>query len=454
MKRRLVLPLVLMLTACVPVAQDEVPSRTMIAQTTLPPMKSFSARAPQTQRTPNNHLAQDFLELLFEMESGRQLAVLTRFEGPITLRVTGRPAPTLEADLRGLLQRLNTEAGIKITRTQGTEASITIDSVSRKAIQRVLPQAACFVAPNVSSLSEFRTARRSAKTNWAALETRERLAIIIPNDASPQEVRDCLHEELAQALGPLNDLYRLPNSVFNDDNVHTVLTSFDMLVLRATYAPELSSGMSRATVAQKLPAILARINPRGKAKGPARDTFTPQAYVTAIQTALGPGSSYANRRAAADLALGIAMTNGWMDSRRGFAHYARGRVLQASDAEVAQQEFRNADRIYARSSQTRLHRAFVATQLGAYALSSGDPVKARAIVTPHIDRARDAQNAALLATLQLLRAETLSSQGRLAEANALRLDSLGWARYGFGADWAVETKVKEISGLTHHTPPV
>jgi len=34
---------------------------------------------------------------------------------------------------------------------------------------------------------------------------------------SPQEVRDCLHEELAQALGPLNDLYRLPDSVFNDD---------------------------------------------------------------------------------------------------------------------------------------------------------------------------------------------------------------------------------------------
>ena len=93
------------------------------------------------------------------------------------------------------------------------------------------------------------------------------MAIIIPNDASPQEVRDCLHEELAQALGPLNDLYRLPNSVFNDDNVHTVLTNFDMLILRATYAPELASGMSRDAVAQRLPSIFARINPRGTARG-------------------------------------------------------------------------------------------------------------------------------------------------------------------------------------------
>ena len=115
-------------------------------------MKSFAARAPQVQRTPNNHLVQDFLELSFEMESGRQLAVLTRFEGPISLRVTGRPAPTLDADLRGLLGRLKAEAGITITPTQDANASITIDSVSRTAIQRVLPQAACFVAPNVSSL--------------------------------------------------------------------------------------------------------------------------------------------------------------------------------------------------------------------------------------------------------------------------------------------------------------
>jgi len=454
MNRRLILPLVMMLNACVPVSQGDVPSRTMIAETTLPPMKSFAARAPQVQRTPNNHLVQDFLELSFEMESGRQLAVLTRFEGPISLRVTGRPAPTLDADLRGLLGRLKAEAGITITPTQEANASITIDSVSRTAIQRVLPQAACFVAPNVSSLSEFRTTRRSNKTNWANLQTRERLAIIIPNDASPQEVRDCLHEELAQALGPLNDLYRLPNSVFNDDNVHTVLTNFDMLILRATYAPELASGMSRDAVAQRLPSIFARINPRGTARGPARDTFTPQAYVTAIQTALGPGSSYSNRRAAADQAVRIATANNWTDSRRGFAHYARGRVLQASDSAAAQQEFQFADRIYARSGQTRLHRAFVATQLGAYALSSGDSARARAIVTPHIARARDAQNAALLATLQLLRAETLSSEGRLAEANALRLDSLGWARYGFGADWAVETKVKEISGLADRSPPV
>jgi hypothetical protein len=65
------------------------------------------------------------------------------------------------------------------------------------------------------------------------------VAVFIPSDVSPQEVRDCLHEEVAQALGPLNDLYRLPDSVFNDDNFHAVLTGFDMLILRTYYDAEL-----------------------------------------------------------------------------------------------------------------------------------------------------------------------------------------------------------------------
>ena len=57
---------------------------------------------------------------------------------------------------------------------------------------------------------------------------RKRVAIFIPVDISFQDVRDCLHEELAQALGPLNDLYRVSDSVYNDDNFHIILTSYDM----------------------------------------------------------------------------------------------------------------------------------------------------------------------------------------------------------------------------------
>ena len=47
----------------------------------------------------------------------------------------------------------------------------------------------------------------------------------------------------------------------------------------------------------------------------------------------------------------------------------------------------------------------------------------------------------------MLRAEALDLTGHLAEAQAVRLDSLGWARYGYGADWAVRAKLQDVSAL-------
>lgn len=84
-------------------------------------------------------------------------------------------------------------------------------------------------------------------------------------------MRDCLHEEITQALGPANDLYRLPDTIWNDDNLHGVATPFDMLILRVLYQPELHSGMTRAQAAAVLPKVFARENPRAAAcrAGPA-----------------------------------------------------------------------------------------------------------------------------------------------------------------------------------------
>ena len=452
MIRRFFIPLAIALAACAPVDPTDPATRAVISDSTLPPMKTFAARAPKTLPVSNRDLQRDFMDLSFQMESGRKLPVFTRFEGPVSLRVTGSPTATLSSDLKALLARLKAEAGIDITLTSSADANITIAAVSQKDLQRVLPQAACFVAPNVTTLNDFRRNRRGARTNWALMQTRETIGIFIPNDTTPQEVRDCLHEELAQALGPLNDLYRLPDSVFNDDNVHTVLTGFDMLILRATYAPELKSGMTPAEVSARLPAIFNRINPRGRGLPLTPTSDTPVGYVQAVQKALGPGSSPPTRRAAADRAIRISQREGWKDHRRGFAHFAKGRLLLPIDRDAAHREFLIADSFFARSRKTRLHRAYVATQLSAHALSNGQLNRAARLAKGSIPEAREAQNAALLSTLQLLAAEALEAQGRFDEARRLRLDSLGWARYGFGSDWAVRSKMREISSLSPATP--
>lgn len=442
------LPLLLALGACAPVAIAPPASRAVIAESALPPMKTFARGRPAAPGRSNANIAEDFLSLHFELESGRSLPVFTRFETPITVAVTGAAPPSLGPDLRRLLARLRSEAGIDIRQVDRAPADITIEAVSRTEIRRALPQAACFVVPNVSSLAEFRRFRRAPATNWAELRTRERMGIFLPHDASPQEVRDCLHEELAQAIGPLNDLYRLPDSVFNDDNVHTVLTGFDMLILRAGYAPELRSGMSRREVAARLPAILARLNPAGQLRAPAYVRPTPRAWIDAVQVALGPGSSSEERRAAAARALALAERSGWTDHRRAFSHYMVARLMQGEDAEAAQDHYAAAMRVFDVTPGTELHRAYIATQMGAYAISRGDGRRALDLLDQHIPRAEAAENAALLATLLLLKAEALRLEGREAEARAVRLDSLGWARYGFGPDWAVRAKMDEISALS------
>ena len=232
------------------------------------------------------------------------------------------------------------------------------------------------MVPNISNLSEYAGARRTQRTDWARITQRQKLAIFLPNDTSPKEVRDFLHEELAQALGPLNDLYRLSDSVFNDDNMHTVLTGFDMLILRVFYSPALRSGMTRAEVAARLPAILAQLNPAGQSRVPQHRDATPRSWVATVQQALGPGTPPQGRLSAARSALNIARVMGWYDHRMGFSHYAMGRILQADHP-----------------------------------------------------------------------AEALDLTGRSAEAEAVRLDSLGWARYGFGADWAVRAKLREVAAL-------
>ncbi|MEY8839874.1 DUF2927 domain-containing protein, partial [Cribrihabitans sp. XS_ASV171] len=339
MIRRATLIVALLLAGCDTVPLEDMPTRAQIADSTLPPMKSFSAPRPQPPARSNANIAADFLDLHFELESGRQLPVMTRFETPITVKVTGTPPPSLQSDLSRLLSRLRNEAGIDIRQVSSGAANITIEAVSRSEIRRALPQAACFVVPNVTSLSDFRRERRRDKTNWSLLETRETLGIFVPNDATPQEVRDCMHEELAQAIGPLNDLYSLPESIFNDDNMHTVLTGFDMLILRATYAPELRSGMTRAEVARVLPDLLARLNPRGIGLAPQRVVRTPRSWIDAMQRALGPGSGLETRVRAADEATRIAQSQGWTDQRRAFSHYTLGRMIQMSDPDLAQRHY-------------------------------------------------------------------------------------------------------------------
>ncbi|MCU0912533.1 MAG: DUF2927 domain-containing protein, partial [Rhodobacteraceae bacterium] len=200
------LAMALLLAACAPLPAppEAAPTRRAPSLGPLPDMKVFGATRVSPPSRPNAEIAQDFLELTFRMESGRTLPAMTRFEGPVRVGLRGTVPSVATDDLDRLIARLRREAGIDIARARpGEAANLTVEFLPRATMQRAVPLAACFVVPRAETFADFRRSRRSGAANWAALARREAATVFVPSDVAPQEVRDCLHEEVAQALGPL-----------------------------------------------------------------------------------------------------------------------------------------------------------------------------------------------------------------------------------------------------------
>jgi hypothetical protein len=441
-----------LLTACLPVSDAEVSMKqgngAVSSSAAMPAaMQGFGLQRAALPRRGNAGIAQDFLDLSFAMESGRTMLAFSRFEGPVRARLTGDVPRSAATDFDRLLARLRTEAGIDIREVTSGHAEITVQFVPRDRIQATYANVACFVAPRVTGWDDFRARRNTSATDWTTLTVRDKVSIFVPSDGAAQEARDCLHEELAQALGPINDLYRLSDSVFNDDNFNNTLTGFDMLILRATYAPELQAGMSRAEVAARLPGILARMNPQGEGMGGGHAGDTPRAWINAIEVALAGRGTIAQREASAVQAVSMARNHGWQDGRMALSLFALGRLTLARNPGVALPSFAEAAQIYRSLPGGGVQAAHVDMQLAAHALATGQHARALQLAEGAIPTVSAAENAALMATLLMMKAEALDGLGQAAAAEAARLDSRGWGRYGFGSDEQVRARMAEIAIL-------
>ena len=96
---------------------------------------------------------------------------------------------------------------------------------------------------------------------------------------------------------------------------------------------------------------------------------------------------------------------------------------------------------------SKLHRAYVAPQIAGYALAAGDAGNALKILNEYQPVAERHQNAALLSQIMMIRAEAMELSGRATEARSIRLDSLGWARYAFGSQRAVNERLAQVARL-------
>ena len=205
--------------------------------------------------------------------------------------------------------------------------------------------------------------------------------------------------------------------------------------------------MSQGAVAAALPGILARLNPAGQRPGSPLPP-TPRAFGDAIARALGPGSSPVGRRAAAAAALAIA--HPWQDHRTGFAWLSLGRLSGRDQKAEALRAFLAADQLF-RARGLPLHAAPAEMQLAAFALAEGQWAQAIGLADAALPAATAAQNAALMSALMLTKAQALDSLGQHDAAARLRLDSLGWARYGMASDAEVRRRLASLAALAAQT---
>lgn len=408
------------------------------AREALPPAARFPEAPAIASARSNADVARDFLDLNFRLETGHALGRLSRFEGPVSVFVGGDAPAGFAAEVDRLLRELRRGAGIDVARAEGGGADIAVLAVPGAAMRRDTPSLNCFVMPGVRSYREARMARSTGE-EWEFEAERGPVAVFIPDDQPPHRTRSCLNEEIAQALGPLNDLYRLPGSVFNDDDVHSALTGFDMLVLRIQYAPELRSGMTREEVAARLPAILSRVNPQGGRVAPQLVQETPKPWIGAVKSALAPRTGSRRRVGFAREALRIARESGLSDHRLGYSQYVLGRTLERSDPDEARRHLRRAYATYADLPEADLHLAMVAARLARLAAAAGESDEALRLAEAHIGTARRHQDARLLGSLLLARSAALAARERRGDAAASLREALGWIRSGVGTERAVDT---------------
>ena len=288
---------------------------------------------PRGVERSNLDLAEDFLDLTFELESGEKLKHLLKYETPVRVYLASPALAEYRPDLdrapraaarRGRDRHLRDRAirGARISSSRRCRRRRSPRSFRPRPVSscRARPTGAgsCGASPRHGCAGPTRT-------------TLERAAIFLPLDTTPQDVRDCLSEEITQALGPADDLYRLPDSIWNDDNFHGMATPFDMTMLRALYQPEFRSGMTREEAAALVPGVLNRVNPKGR--GLPRQPRNPKsrAWAGAIEEALTRDAPRNKRLAAATIASadrggdapGGSPTRGFATDARAAEHPAR-----------------------------------------------------------------------------------------------------------------------------------
>ncbi|MGB0508234.1 MAG: DUF2927 domain-containing protein, partial [Pikeienuella sp.] len=252
MKTLFTLPLVALLLGCAPqptsiyVEPERTKPRVLAPQPDFPGYGSMIGKQPI--KWSSDSIAKDFIQLLYFSEYGKQHKYLLKWNGPVTVGIQADELWRHEAEIRKLLSQIREAApGLDVRLTRDANTHITLRTAPYKEMKSLAPTALCFFVPANKNWPDYLEARHAGEVSWENDKGLTEVSIFIPAFTSPESVRTCILEEITQALCPTNDMFRLEDSIFNDDNAHEYPTSFDLLILKLLYSKELRPAERLAT---------------------------------------------------------------------------------------------------------------------------------------------------------------------------------------------------------------
>lgn len=202
----------------------------------------------------------------------RTASPLSRWEQPVRYRIFGEGATAADRlEYAAFAQRISALTGLEMREVEDDPnvSILILDAAEREALIRDLKaDGAAARMPLVMQWAEELRYPCVGQVGFTDRSTGLITGALIVLKAELEGVfrKSCIHEELTQTLGLMNDDDSVRPSIFNDDQEFALLTEHDEYLLRILYDPRIRPGMGPEDVRPLLPEIVEDLRPEA---GPA-----------------------------------------------------------------------------------------------------------------------------------------------------------------------------------------